>query len=211
MSENSKQSFAAMLVGDVFASMHRRELHDSQASRRDLVRTSFAAIEGFVWIFREHIVEAADSTYGLTEEESQVLAENSYQVNDQGRINAQPKFLPMLSQVRLIARIAARIAPEAEIDFSGSDWKSMREAVRVRNRITHPKTTADLELSKGDVDRSVSAFFWFGEAASSAMEHANVAVHGYLGLFKDVLEKLKAGDPETTLLYQYIAKSGDES
>lgn len=209
MADYAKTSFAEMLVGDVLASMQRRSERDDQSSRRDLVRTSFAAIEGLAWVFREHVIEVAQSTYGLDEPEVRALSEVSYHVNDKGKISQQPKFIPLVSQIRLIARIAERISSNACIDFSGSDWDRLRNAVGIRNRITHPKTAADLELSGADADTCLAALFWFFTQASDAMERGNLAAKDYLGRFEDVLRKLRSGDPEVTALYNYLVQQDE--
>lgn len=201
------KSFVEILLTDVAGAMRRYEDSSTQAHRRDLVRTSFAALEGVVWIFREHVIEAARTTYGLERNEEIALSELSYQVAENGQIYGQPRFVPLLSIVRLIARIGDRIAPNAPIDFSGSEWRRVKDAIKIRNRITHPKSGEDMVLTQTEVETSLAALFWLLEGTSNVMETANIAARDYFGRFGEVLQKLKSGDPEVIALYNLIALS----
>lgn len=200
----SDGSFIDILLTDVNSAVRRHERTGSQSDKRDLVRTAFAAFEGVAWIFREHIVLTADSTYGLESEERAVLDEEVHFVDASGRIQTQSKFLPLLSMVRLTARIGERIAPDSRIDFSGPEWEKAKHAVAIRNRITHPKANSDLDLSDDDLEMCLNALFWMLEVTASAMDAANVAMIDYLGEFHDVLDRLKSGDQEISALYKRV-------
>lgn len=202
-------SFTEMLVADVAAAMERFERSSSPSHMRDLVRTSFAAIEGTAWIFREHVIDAAESTYGLEPEEQAALRETSYQVSEKGKINAQLRFIPLLNSIRLIARIARRLAPESQIDFSEQGWDEVRRAVAIRNRITHPKSAMDLTLTETDAKVCVKAMFWFLNETTGVMQAMVKTRRDFLGEFQDVFAKLQAGDPATTALYEAICREDE--
>jgi hypothetical protein len=53
---------------------------------------------------------------------------------------------------------------------SGPDWHAFREAVRVRNRITHPKSAADCRVSEADRDLVRSVHHWYQELDMKLME-----------------------------------------
>ena len=78
MSQDLASSFVGMLLADVAIALQRYRQLSSQAEMRNLVRTSFAAAEGLVWAFREHIVDVAASTCGLDLDEQRASAETSY-------------------------------------------------------------------------------------------------------------------------------------
>ena len=74
--EGAHESFIGILLFDVIDAIERHGGAGSQSSKRDLIRTGFAAIEGVAWIFREHIVDAARTTSNLdpAEEVERVMA-----------------------------------------------------------------------------------------------------------------------------------------
>lgn len=195
-------SFSSLLMTDLFSALERHRATISQSTMRDVVRTAFAAIEGTVWIFRQHVVDAARSTYGLQPAEEAALAEKTFGVSDKGRISEQTRYIPMTHVIRLTARIGNRLAPSASIDFSGADWDNLRSALSIRNRITHPKSADDLRLTESDVEYCMAALTWLADETTTMMEAANLAIHDYLGELRDVMQKLSQGDAETLALYE---------
>lgn len=200
----SEASFLEMLLTDVAKSIERHNSSGTQSDKRDLVRTTFAAIEGAAWVFREHVTQSAQDSYGLEADEIAVLRETTYQVSGDGVIRPQPKFIPLVNSIKLIARIATRIVPSKRIDFSGPGWNSVKKAIDIRNRITHPKDKKDLTLTNADVETGTGALFWLLQETSEVMEATNLAATDYLGEFRYLLEKLKAGDPEMHALYRSV-------
>lgn len=203
------ESFLEILITDVARSMERHESSGTQSNKRDLVRTTFAAIEGATWVFREHVMQAAQDTYGLEPDEIIVLSETTYQVTERGIIRPQQKFIPLVNTIKLIARIATRIAPSKRIDFSGPGWNLVGKAIDIRNRITHPKDNDDLTLTNSDTESSIGALFWLLQETSEVMEATNLASIDYLGELRHVLGKLKVADPQMLALYNSVQAKMD--
>jgi hypothetical protein len=209
MTESTEDSFLVALVSDVQASLRRQSVLDNQGTRRDVTRTTFAAIEGLVWGFREEIIDAAVSTYGLEEAEKAVLSETTFSLSDNGKISEKPTFNSLVATLRLCSRIAHRINSKVDIEFSDKEWNYLLEAKKIRNRVTHPKSLDDLHLSQVDVLRTVEAFHWLFEKLTDVLETTIQTRSSYLGSFEDVLSKLKDGDPEVTNLYNALAAARD--
>lgn len=207
MIPSCSDSFFLTLIRDVSVALSRQEGADNQATRRDLIRTTFAAIEGLVWIFREEIVDTAQSTYGLGNDEKSILQERQLSVTEQGKISSQSRYLSLVTTIRFVARIASRINGIEHFDFGEAEWDSFRKAIAVRNRITHPKSVDDLHVSKADVDQVTKALFWFLGKHTEVLAQTVETRKSYLGEFEEVLEKLKSGDPELTALYNALRQS----
>lgn len=209
MENSDEQSFIAMLGADVRAAMSRRVEADNQQVRRDVVRTTWSAIDGIIWIFREHVIECATLTYGLKHSEIAVLSETVYNVSVQGAIKPQQKYLPLLVIFRLISRIANRIEPSAKIDFGHNGWSKLKDAQKIRNRITHPKSRENLFLTELDLATTQLGFGWLVEQTVGSMARLNHATKDYLGNFNDLFNKLQIGDLEATRLYDQQSKEED--
>ncbi len=202
----AERSFLELLLIDVANATERHTSSGTQSDKRDLVRTTFAAIEGVAWIFREHVTGAARDSYGLDPGEEGALNEIAFQVSETGKIHRRHSFMPLLNSIRLTARIGARIAPSKRIDFSGGGWDDLRKAIVTRNRITHPKGVKDLILTDGDIETGTTALFWLLAETTEVMEETNSAIADYLGEFRLVLDKLLANDPEMHALYRSVEK-----
>lgn len=203
------EDFADMLLADVAASMRRYDVDQSEPAKRDMIRTLFAAIEGYIWLYREHVIEAARSMDGLKAEEEVALSELSYQVTEQGNIVEQPRFLSMLATFRITTRIAGRLSPDAKIRFDTGEWDRLRSAIAIRNRITHPKRQTDLEISAQDLSEVLSAFHWLLDAAIGIMETANAALRQYNTEFRTILAELRAGNPAVWASYRAAGPDHD--
>lgn len=206
-----EKAFVATLITDAEAAIERWRASggDVQQARRDLVRSLHATIDGVVWAFREYVRTSAQTMELLTPAEEAVLSETNFQVSERGTISVQPRFLPLLGVVRLVARIATKINSAFTADFDGKEWADFRAAVVTRNRLTHPKVLADLAVSSDEIDQVIASFFWILDVSVRAMEASVDALRIYLEQIEQVVQGLKAGDPEILEAYRQVLR-GDE-
>ncbi len=209
-SDSMQQGFISILIADVIASKERHRTSDSQQSRRDLIRSVFAAVEGLVWTYREHIVSAAREIEIISYEEELALSEVSYRVTEQGKVIEQTRFIAMPAIIRLTTRIALRLDSSLDIRFDSVGWNQLRRSIEIRNRITHPKSEADLLIDESDISACLAGFFWLIDVAARAMAAANAALNQYFEGLCEVFDDLKAGDPETWKLYRSLQQRSDE-
>lgn len=207
--ENLEQKLIVILAGDVAASAERQKATPSQHNNRNLVRTIFAAIEGIVSIFRDHVTDIATELGELSSAEVAALAESVFQISNTGKVSAQRRFVPFLPMLRLLFRISARMDSSLAVSFADGNWENVRIALAVRNRITHPKASSDLSVSQDDVQVSFAAYYWLLERTAEAMASANAAFAAHVEQFRTILEALKAGDPEMVAAYETVARGLD--
>lgn len=138
-----------------------KEQDDSQFARRTLVRTLFAFVEG---LNNQLASVAAASEVGLSGGELAALREETYEVNDKGEVVIRSARISLKRRIRLVLRCFPRIhGASFQPDFGGQGgWESLHEAIRVRDRLTHPKAGADLHVSESDIIKHVAgAFRWY--------------------------------------------------
>jgi hypothetical protein len=189
------ESFIQLLVEDVIVSRKRWNRNGTQQNSRDLIRTTFAAVEGLAWHYREHVVSVARDVGSITQEEEQALSEIGYIVNEQGKISKQVRFIPLIAMIRLTTRMAVAMQPELQFRFDTVGWEGFRQAIQIRNRVTHPKRSRDMEISPVDVSTCLTGFYWLLEIATTAMGGANAALKTQNSEFQRLINALKAGDP----------------
>ncbi|NBC37582.1 hypothetical protein GTZ99_13590 [Novosphingobium sp. FSY-8] len=210
-SKSTKLDFEALfvrtLLSDVMEARGRRDADDTEANRRSLIRSSFAAAEGLVWQYRQHIIDIAETLNKLESREILALSEHSYHVNTSGNISTQPRFVPLTATVRLVARMAKKISPESAIDFDKNEWNQFQKAITIRNRLTHPKSAHDLQINKQDMTEAMTGFMWLCDALISSMAHANNALADFSAIAHACIKDLLAGDPDT--VQAYLAASED--
>jgi hypothetical protein len=201
-SKDVGESLMLMLTTDVINARKRWRQNDNQSTRRDLIRTMFAAIEGYVWEYRQNILQSAKTMDSLPITIEMALLEKSYTVSETGRISDQPRFISLTAMFRLATRVAEKHSPALKIDFSNNGWECLKAALKVRHRITHPKSVADLQILDKDLATAEKGFFWLVEVIAEVIETSLATDKGFLLSFSDFLAKLQAGDPETVAAYE---------
>jgi hypothetical protein len=195
------ESLMLMLTMDVISARKRWRQDDSQSTRRDLIRTMFAAIEGYVWEYRQNILQSAKAMDNLPITLEMALLEKSYAVSETGRVSDQPRFISLTAMFRLVTRVAERHSPALKIDFSNHGWDCLKAALKVRHRITHPKSVADLQILDKDIAAAEKGFLWLVEVIAEVVEISLATDESFLLSFEDLFAKLQAGDQAALELY----------
>ena len=208
--EDVRESFFGMLSQDVVLSLARRESDDSQASRRDLIRTMFAAIEGYVWQYRGHVRSIVNDIEPLSPLLELALSETSYAVTEGGKVETQIRFISLTSMIRLVTRIAEKHCAGLKVDFSQAGWSHLQQAIKMRNRITHPKSKVVLEITPTDIDISLAGFLWLCELIVTVMESTNSVAAQYLTEFREVAEALTRSDPTAVATYKAVLSHSED-
>lgn len=204
-----RDHFTKILVMDVDAASIRFKANDTQPTRRDLIRSIFAAVEGMGWSYRTFIVEAATAMDHLTSAERIVLSERINIVTAAGKVQEQERFIPLLALLKLVSRIAHRIAPQSALDFGTTEWSEFKAALAIRHRITHPKSESDLMVSQADIAISRAAFDWLFNLALSAMDAVLTEQRNYLNQLDAVVKDLKGGESTTLATYRTLQAERD--
>ena len=149
------------LLSDVSRANHDRRQADDAYARRTVVRTIFAALEGLTAFLKWNALERAQREPGLySVAEVSLLREESYGLGKQGDCTVQERFLPTLENLLFSYRMCTRDLAAPAFNTQGSQWSQLAIAIRVRNRITHPRSLSDLTVSKAEVTRARLAFLW---------------------------------------------------
>lgn len=201
MTKLNEHAFLQVLVSDAVAAIERNNVQDTPATRRDLVRTAFACIEGMVWVLRQHFISSAQELSHLNSDEYRALEEVTYFVGANGMISSQRKFIPVAALVRLCVRITDRVQPGFSVAFDGPEWPAFLRFIEVRNALTHPKQAADIELSSNDLDTCLLSFFWVLHIAVDCIEAHNRALKIYLEEFRGIVRQLSNSNPDVMAEY----------
>jgi hypothetical protein len=202
-------SFIRHLLEDVIAARQRLKQSDTQAARRDVVRASLAAVEGAVWVAREHVRSALSSLDELTPVADLALRERSYAVSRSGKIEEQVRGLPLTTAVRLVISQAEAACPQMSVDFSVGGWSDLHRAIEIRNRITHPKPHVDLQVTDDDLGMVQSAVSWLLRTMNDVMDSINVTLVQYNDDMRELLRGLRAGDPDILAEYEAAGREVD--
>lgn len=198
--------FMALLIEDVIAARERLTAAHTQTARRDVVRASLAAIEGVTWVAREHVRKVLAELEQLTPVADLAMRELSYSVSERGQPIEQVRGLPLLTAVRLVVWQARIICPEISVEFSAAGWSDLRQAVNIRNRITHPKPDQDFAISDDDLAVVGSGMSWLLATVEYVMASTNLAFAQSNDLLREIVHRLSVGDPDALAEYHAILR-----
>lgn len=203
-------SFVAILITDIIDARALLSSANTPVNRRHVVRATLAAVEGLAWYCREHIREVASQTGDLTPLADMALREQTYTVTEQGEILEQVRYLSLSTSIRLMVKQATQIAPPFRVDFGETGWKSLKDAIAIRNRTTHPKQIIDLELSDSDIDTIRVGFDWFLAVCVEMLEMTTASYAAFVEASHHLLDELKAGDPQALADYHAALLRSDD-
>jgi hypothetical protein len=148
---------------------------DSQFWRRTYIRTLFSMVEGITYRMKQAALanfndrmsgpqtpELRSYPIYLSEADTAMLKELSFDLNEKGEAYTQPKFIPIIKNVKFAFSSLAR-SQEAnfELKLNRSGWVAFQNSLRIRNRLTHPKNSTELVVSDEELSHAKDAFQWF--------------------------------------------------
>lgn len=146
----------------------RRE-DDTQVVRRAYVKAAFAAIEGMIdWLRHQAIDSACSGDGGLNITRLQLLQLEEFQIEKNGTLKLTDQRHRFLNYAAFVLRA---LAEENGIDFSphlsSHGWGQLQSSYRLRNRLTHPKTDTNLDVSDAELTDTSEGVRWFFNAMFS--------------------------------------------
>ncbi|MEO8724327.1 MAG: hypothetical protein ABI395_12575 [Sphingobium sp.] len=196
--------FIRILVNDVQHALNLARNSNEQTDKRNLIRTIISAIEGLSWHCRNHIQAIIKDIDHIPPFIELAFSETTYSINAHGILVQQPRFIPMTTMIRFLVNVAKTFCPDLNIDFGSEGWDNLKKATAIRNRITHPKSVQDLEISDQDIDIANMGFFWFLDITGDVMESMMHQLRVDTDLLRQILKELNEGDLETIALYHSV-------
>ncbi len=132
---------------------------DYEFQARQLVRAVFAYIEGVTFSVKASAAwKCMQDGVEITPQERYIAAEVEYRINDKGEVVERPAQIMLTQNIRFafaLTEKAHRIP--AQFDPSIEWWACLREAIKVRNRLMHPRLPEDLDISPEELIKTIKA------------------------------------------------------
>lgn len=134
-------------------------VEELDAIRRLYVRVFITMIEGSVATIKNEILHSADQ---INDAERAVLRDVTFDLNDKGVPCERPLRPKILSSLKFVFQMFASVHKLLILpDYSSSGWQAMKDVIKLRNRLTHPKTLNDLKVTDTDLKTVDEAEIWF--------------------------------------------------
>ena len=128
---------------------------------RVLYRAFFALIEGMSYQFRSMALSFQNDYPGyFSPEEELLLREEVPALDNKGDVILKDLYHKLLPAMLFGIKVYSKMhGGQFKADASGHLWDSMKEFVKIRNAITHPKSCQDIEITSDKIATYVSHSF----------------------------------------------------
>ena len=150
---------------------------DSQAHRRAYVRAVFAFIEGLLHCQKMSAINLGLLFGRITLYELVALDNANLEIDKKGEINPRDTFPKFTNNLKFTFRVYSKsIGSDFQLKLGGIGWESLGQAVKIRDRLMHPKSPNDLMVTYREVVTTQRAFNWFFFSYSSCSLFAQKAM-----------------------------------
>lgn len=169
------------MAQDVIDAEEILKVREDCHSRRSYVRALFAFVEGSVYFIKQTAFTAAiRSQIPLSLGFHALLREETYSLDDKGGIIIQTdRFPPAANNLRFAVKCVNEIFGSSISIDSSRHWGDFKMAIKIRNRITHPKDLVEFEVSADETTLCQRVFNdWFFGLVSDLVTAINDKVTG---------------------------------
>jgi hypothetical protein len=134
---------------------------------RQLIRAIFAYIEAVTFSMKAWSAGyCLEKGINITPQERYFATDTEYELNDRGEVVETKSRIPLAHNIRFALALQRRAHGIKEsFDASVEWWSCLKNAIRVRDRLTHPKLPGDLDVSGEDILDALKAKAGFEEEA----------------------------------------------
>jgi len=136
---------------------------DIQFWRRLAVRVGLSIIESICFRMKITILSHNELFGGKLSPRIQTpLREERYELDEKGEIMSRNAYYEPKRNLRFVFTEFAKVFnSDFRLKVDDKGWASYREALKIRNRITHPKYLSDLNCSEEEYQTVNEAYNWF--------------------------------------------------
>ncbi|HYX72555.1 MAG TPA: hypothetical protein VE732_07275 [Nitrososphaera sp.] len=160
------------MLEDVGLAEEALDEKDTPYARRNYVRALFAMIEGTIFALKQTTLTGGLSAPKLLSvAELAILQEVSFDLTNKGDVKSQTKFFRMAENLRFTASIVSKVFQcNLELSVGTKDWDNFLKAIEIRNRITHPKSSTEFQVSDEEIKVARDVSLWFNQFTHNAVK-----------------------------------------
>lgn len=172
-----------IVYDDALAARNEVAMDDAQSRRRAYVRAAFAAIEALTYSLKQSALATARREPGLfSPGEIALLSDESYGLSHSGKVVASPKYLSTPDNFRFAVDMAMKATLKGfSLHVGVSGWEALKKATKLRNRLVHPKSAAEMHVTDEEMGAVDEAFFWVNDATIKSLSQAVAVLYRETG------------------------------
>jgi len=126
---------------------------------RQLIRSAFAYIEAVIFSVKASSAwRCMEEGIDISPQERYFAVDTEYEVNDRGEVVEATARISLAKNIRFALALNRKAHSVAEpFDPSVEWWNCMKEAIKIRDRLTHPRWPRDLDVAGDEVVKVLMA------------------------------------------------------
>ena len=130
--------------------------------KRTYTRAFFAMVEGIIYQFKVVSLQANEHTKVFNQNEILTLKEQAVKLKNNGTAANTKAKLPLMPNIIFsINSLAKSLQITYSIDKDGQGYEAMQKAIKIRDKITHPKNKQSTIIDDTDMEILKNANIWF--------------------------------------------------
>ena len=137
----------------------RRDLIDFR--RRNYIKTVFSSFEAIIWGMKNILLEQKQ----LIKAPKLLIELQGFKLEGPNKKNLTKK--PMKTGLEKSIKVTINafdtfiLKGKSHNIFSSDEWEKFKNAIKIRDRITHPKSPKDLKVSVKELELVRDCYYWF--------------------------------------------------
>jgi len=153
------ESIIDVLKEDTMEAVRACHRDNTVTARRSAIRALFASLEAMAWTLKATVVRASVDTPHLIDEiERLAFTDETYVVDPSGKVRLKANFIPLTTSIKMVVRALARGAILQPLSLDSLNMQDLDDCLQLRHRLTHPRCAADLDVTPGDVSRTITVW-----------------------------------------------------
>jgi len=141
-------------------------------ARRMLVKAIFALMEAVAHTLKSEAV--LDFPDALSAAEQALCSDQEYRLTDGGEVQLRSARIPTIANIRFAFAISAKASgARFTLEVAADGWQRLLRAIKVRDRLTHPKLPSDLVVRDSEVTDATLALAWFQQQLFVLLDQTN--------------------------------------
>jgi hypothetical protein len=110
------------------------------------------------------VARCAQEGIEISQHEKDFASEVDYEIRDNGKIVERASQINLSRNLRFAFNLCERaFRMHGVFDPSEEWWGCLQESLKVRDRLTHPRTSTDLDVSTAEMNKVTKAYSGFTE------------------------------------------------
>lgn len=131
--------------------------------RRSLVRLCISLFESETFLLKEKTLSyCKKNNISLNPETILALQGKKFTLGENGKLKEGYASVKLIDDIKFTFQQTKEIRKLfLALDFSDDGWKNLKETIKIRNRITHPKSLMEQKIKADEIKICMSGYNWF--------------------------------------------------